>query len=591
MKSPQQVFCEGLKAERERREITLASIAASTKVKEILLAGLEENDFSRWPQGSVYRRAFVRHYVTCLGLPAQTTLAEFDRLFPDDSAISLDGGPTNDAADGARLALAADSQARWTDSSTRIAAALIDVGAVLLVASVAARLTPLNPWMGISIVALAYHTLGTLFLGRSLGSWWLARPAAEDGVAAFQRSLPPTEATLVSDLQPSLIAENQEASWSSEPEDSSAGAGRTRDVEWAPTIRASARRACSNLWRAGSALFGFPLRLGGVAATGFRHAWSRVSVRRRARALWHHSLGGLRSLSMGVAVAWRRGTATLATILSTVQRTVAATGRGLQGQLRHARSGVRSASRVRYVARFDVRMLRKLLFPFSVAATALTLVIFLFASGGSDPGPGRTGTTVAPLTAPTRAPQETGMPAAAPATSQPAAMAPPFASVDRTSSTGVGNSSLKPNDLKPASRRAAVRKPSRRGRRTVARRRPSAPAVASQTAADAAQPASAAAQPASDAAQPAADAAQPAAATPGELQSSDLVPSLPVDPATANTAEKPVAPPDDALPLNAVGTSTEPTDEVKAPAKKPAGPPAVRSVRRGKQTTTPRAPR
>src|SRR5262245_16886137 len=44
-----------LRAERERRRITLQSIAANTKINVALLQGLERDDASRWPSG-IFRR-------------------------------------------------------------------------------------------------------------------------------------------------------------------------------------------------------------------------------------------------------------------------------------------------------------------------------------------------------------------------------------------------------------------------------------------------------------------------------------------------------------------------------------------------------
>src|SRR5689334_16930231 len=72
-----------LRAERESRGFTLAQIAESTKIPQVLLQALERNDLSRWPKG-LYRRAFFRSYVTALGLPAEPLVLEFARLFPDE---------------------------------------------------------------------------------------------------------------------------------------------------------------------------------------------------------------------------------------------------------------------------------------------------------------------------------------------------------------------------------------------------------------------------------------------------------------------------------------------------------------------------
>jgi transcriptional regulator with XRE-family HTH domain len=71
-----------LKTQRERRGITLESIAESTKIKGSLLAALERGDVSHFPLG-IFRRAFVRSYATAIGLAADPIVAEFVRLFPE----------------------------------------------------------------------------------------------------------------------------------------------------------------------------------------------------------------------------------------------------------------------------------------------------------------------------------------------------------------------------------------------------------------------------------------------------------------------------------------------------------------------------
>lgn len=79
---PQGTFGPRLRQERERRQISLASIAASTKISKSLLEGLERDDVSRWPSG-IFRRSFVRAYAEAIGLDADETVREFGERFPD----------------------------------------------------------------------------------------------------------------------------------------------------------------------------------------------------------------------------------------------------------------------------------------------------------------------------------------------------------------------------------------------------------------------------------------------------------------------------------------------------------------------------
>ena len=65
--SDRDTFGPRLRAERERRGISIETIASVTKVGGDLWDGLERNDFSRWPSG-IFARAFVRDYARAIGL-------------------------------------------------------------------------------------------------------------------------------------------------------------------------------------------------------------------------------------------------------------------------------------------------------------------------------------------------------------------------------------------------------------------------------------------------------------------------------------------------------------------------------------------
>ena len=74
-------FGPNLRRLRRRRGVSLASIAESTKISVDLLAGLERNDFSRWPNG-IYARAYIRQYAYAIGVDPDATVDEFCRWFP-----------------------------------------------------------------------------------------------------------------------------------------------------------------------------------------------------------------------------------------------------------------------------------------------------------------------------------------------------------------------------------------------------------------------------------------------------------------------------------------------------------------------------
>lgn len=79
--SERDTFGPRLQRERERRGISLETLAARTNVSIELWIGLENNDFSKWP-GGLFARAFVRDYARVVGLDAQELVDDFCRLFP-----------------------------------------------------------------------------------------------------------------------------------------------------------------------------------------------------------------------------------------------------------------------------------------------------------------------------------------------------------------------------------------------------------------------------------------------------------------------------------------------------------------------------
>jgi transcriptional regulator with XRE-family HTH domain len=79
--SERETFGPRLRRERERRGISLETLAARTNVSTELWLGLESNDFSKWP-GGLFARAFVRDYARVVGLDADELVDDFCRLYP-----------------------------------------------------------------------------------------------------------------------------------------------------------------------------------------------------------------------------------------------------------------------------------------------------------------------------------------------------------------------------------------------------------------------------------------------------------------------------------------------------------------------------
>ena len=162
MKLSRETFGPTLKAERDRRGITLQAIAESTKISISLLAALERNDVSRWPKG-IFRRAFVREYVAAIGLAPDVFVDEFSRLFSD--------GPRIERADISefRLTLEDDLSASWSGLRRRVLFSAAETLGVLIVGCLVAWLFGVPVWAAAGGVALAYYPISNVVLERTSG--------------------------------------------------------------------------------------------------------------------------------------------------------------------------------------------------------------------------------------------------------------------------------------------------------------------------------------------------------------------------------------------------------------------------------------
>lgn len=79
-----------LRDARERKGVSLRTIADDTKISIASLEALERNDISRLP-GGIFSRAFVRAFAGEVGLDPEAAVEEFVRQFPHNSVT--DGHP------------------------------------------------------------------------------------------------------------------------------------------------------------------------------------------------------------------------------------------------------------------------------------------------------------------------------------------------------------------------------------------------------------------------------------------------------------------------------------------------------------------
>jgi hypothetical protein len=185
--SDRETFGPRLRSERERRGISLETIASVTKVGKELWEGLERNDFSRWPTG-IFARAFVRDYSLAVGLDPDEVIDEFCRLFPvgdrrADRLIKAHGELIghNVALDGSeippfgeRRAAARRQQEQSRALRIRLApravAAGMDTGAVLLLAAGTSILLSTGFWTTAGVLGFAYYGISTVALGNTPGT-------------------------------------------------------------------------------------------------------------------------------------------------------------------------------------------------------------------------------------------------------------------------------------------------------------------------------------------------------------------------------------------------------------------------------------
>ena len=168
-----------LRSERERRHITLESIAVTTKINISLLRDLERDDVSRWP-GGIFRRAFIRSYAAAIGLDPDETANEFLERHPDAEQVEAIAAlvakgerPKPRQKPVLRLTLADTPQPFsggqfLKKAGARVKAAGWDCAATLTLGLIAFLVLG-SFWTPFAVVTLCYYAAGILILGNSPG--------------------------------------------------------------------------------------------------------------------------------------------------------------------------------------------------------------------------------------------------------------------------------------------------------------------------------------------------------------------------------------------------------------------------------------
>jgi transcriptional regulator with XRE-family HTH domain len=198
MRQERHAFGPALRTARERRGVTLEQIAAETNLGVELWAGLEKNDFSRWPK-QIYARSYIRDYATRIGLDADKVVNEFCRLFPEwgdrraersmrnhaeivshklewEDLLSAEPRRATDHVAGASLG--------FIGQYRTLVAVIVDLGAILGLAA-AGVLLHFAFWPSLAVAATIYVVVGTAVIGRSLG------PLVSEWAIKAAKALPP----------------------------------------------------------------------------------------------------------------------------------------------------------------------------------------------------------------------------------------------------------------------------------------------------------------------------------------------------------------------------------------------------------------
>lgn len=185
--SDRETFGPRLRSERERRGISLETIASVTKVGAELWEGLERNDFSRWPTG-IFARAFIRDYALAVGLDPDEVIDEFCRLFPIGDrraerlikahgdlighSVSPDKSmipPGGDRRAGSRRE-EEQARARRIRLAPRTVAAGVDTVNAIAIATGVSVLLDTGFWTTAGAVGLGYYAISTIALGTTPGT-------------------------------------------------------------------------------------------------------------------------------------------------------------------------------------------------------------------------------------------------------------------------------------------------------------------------------------------------------------------------------------------------------------------------------------
>jgi cytoskeletal protein RodZ len=94
-------FCDELRWERERRQVSIETICEETKVASRHLHALEAGEYGALP-GGVFRKGIVRSYLAALGLDEESWFERFEASLQESGAASPEGNDWTEFAENVR---------------------------------------------------------------------------------------------------------------------------------------------------------------------------------------------------------------------------------------------------------------------------------------------------------------------------------------------------------------------------------------------------------------------------------------------------------------------------------------------------------
>ncbi len=162
MIAERRAFGDRLRRQRQRKNLSLTEIAASTKVGAAHFAALERGDCSHWP-GGVYNRAFIRAYAQAVGLDPDETAAEFAECHepPPAPAVtdSSAGAEKTPPPPTLRIRIEPDPYESEKRAVRIVALVILDLMAVAALAAAGVLFTAASFWISLSAASIGYVVL------------------------------------------------------------------------------------------------------------------------------------------------------------------------------------------------------------------------------------------------------------------------------------------------------------------------------------------------------------------------------------------------------------------------------------------------